>query len=105
MSGREYYEFLANACLAGMPHEDDPDYEWKIHIYRAGYRAIRANVGKPSGPGDGMEAIKATTRVPSGPGSSESSSDDDPSSSESSHEPSARNGDVHYPKICCLFLL
>ena len=80
MCGREYQDFVVDGCLKGLPHEDDPDYGWKIQIYRAGYKAIRR-----------------IARGPSSPGASESGSDDDFISSEKNHESLAHNGDSHYP--------
>ena len=41
MCGREYQDFRRYACLEGIPHEDDPDYDWKFQIYRAGMNAVR----------------------------------------------------------------
>ena len=80
MCGREYQDFRRYACLEGIPHEGDPDYDWKFQIYRAG-----------------MNAVRDKARVPSSPGSSESGSDDDYISSERNHESLAHNGDFHYP--------
>ena len=65
MCGREYQDCRRYACLEGIPHEDDPDYDWKFQIYRAG-----------------MNVVRDKARVPSSPGSSESGSDDDYISSE-----------------------
>ena len=59
MCGREYQDFRHYACLEGIPHEDDPDYDWKFQIYRAG-----------------MNAVREKTRVPSSPDSSESGVDE-----------------------------
>ena len=80
MCGREYQDFRHYACLEGIPHEDDPDYDWKFQIYRAG-----------------MNAVRDKARVPSSPGPSESGFDDDYISSEKNHESLAHNGDFHYP--------